>query len=81
MFAPDGSYRLLKVGDSPLPGEVEVSNELRKCIFYGIRPDGRFQFRYTDEDSIKEIFYLSDVSEHERALQALVPSIFVSIRP
>ena len=77
---PTGEYRLVKEGKSN-KGDRIVANELRRCNLDEIRDDGRFQFSYTDKSSDKEIYYRPDLDENEKALQQVIPELYISISP
>ena len=77
---PTGEYRLVKEGKSN-KGDRIVANELRRCNLDEIRDDGRFQFSYTDKSSDKEIYYRPDLEENEKALQQVIPELYISISP
>lgn len=76
-----GRYRLIQSDDMP-PKCREVGNGLRYCILEEIRDDGRFKFSYTDKDKSNiQIYYRDDVDENERAMQEVIPQLYISIRP
>lgn len=77
---PTGEYRLVKERKSN-KGDRIVANELRRCNLDEIRDDGRFQFSYTDKSSDKEIYYRPDLDENEKALQQVIPELYISISP
>lgn len=78
---PNGEYRLIKEGDIK-KGDRIIKNELRCCNLDEIRDDGRFQFSYTDKSSgNKEIYYRPELEEDEKALQKVVPELYISISP
>lgn len=78
---PEGEYRLVKQEDVG-KGDRVIRNELRTCNLDEIREDGRFQFSYTDKPANKkEIYYRPDVDENEKALQTVIPELYISISP
>ena len=78
---PQGEYKLIKEDKVGKEDRV-VSNDLRPCNLDEIREDGRFQFTYTQKaPNKKEIYYRQDMEENERALQKLIPELYISISP
>lgn len=78
---PEGEYRVVKKSDIK-KGDRVISNELKSCNLDEIRDDGYFIFSYTDKPvNKKEIYYRSDVTENEIALQNAIPKLFISITP
>ena len=78
---PEGEYRLVRKGETK-QGDRLIKNELRPCRLDEIRDDGRFQFSYTGKQSgNKEIYYRPDPNENEKALQAVIPELYISISP
>lgn len=78
---PEGEYRLVRKGETK-QGDRLIKNELRPCRLDEIRDDGRFQFSYTGKPSgNKEIYYRPDPNENEKALQAVIPELYISISP
>lgn len=78
---PEGEYRLVREGETK-QGDRLIKNELRPCCLDEIRVDGRFQFSYTGKQSGNiEIYYRPDPTENEKALQAVIPELYISISP
>ncbi|WP_294588040.1 hypothetical protein [uncultured Bacteroides sp.] len=76
-----GEYRLVKRSKVGKRDRV-IGNELRYCTFDEIRDDGRFRFSYTDKTSgCKEMYYRADMEENEKALQKVIPELYISISP
>lgn len=77
----EGEYRLVRKNNIR-QGDCVIGNELRACNLDEIRNDGRFQFSYTDKSKTnKEIYYRSDIEENEKALQKVIPELYISISP
>ena len=78
---PEGKYRTIKKNKVQKSDRV-ISNELRACNLDEIRDDGRFQFSYCKKSSNnKEIYYRQNMDENEKALQQVIPELYISISP
>lgn len=79
--SPQGKYRLVKKTAVEKVDRI-IGNGLRSCTFDEIRDDGRFRFSYTDKPSgSKEIYYREDIEENEKALQKVIPELYISFSP
>lgn len=78
---PDGNYMLVRntaVGQ----GYELVSNGLRPCRLTEVREDGRFSYVYTEKPcNNKEIYYRENPAENEKALQQIIPDLYISFKP
>ncbi|TWV13205.1 hypothetical protein FQ707_05915 [Bacteroidaceae bacterium HV4-6-C5C] len=78
---PGGEFRLVKKGDVR-KGDRSTGDGLKPCQLNEIKDDGRFQYSYTDKPSEnKEIYYRPDLEENEKALQKVIPELYISISP
>jgi len=75
-----GHYQIVK-GASSANSWRGIEGGLRFCRLDEIKDDGRFRFSYTDKRSLKEIYYRKDVVENEKALQIVIPELYISIKP
>lgn len=77
----EGEYRLVKKAEVRKEDRI-LENELRYCTFDEVRDDGRFRFSYTDKPSgRKEIYYRPNIEENEKALQKVIPELYISVSP
>lgn len=80
-YVGEAGYKLIK-RNGQKTGLRMVDSRLRSCLLTEIREDGRFQFQYTDKASgNKQIYYREDPNENEKALQKVIPDLYVSISP
>lgn len=77
----EGEYRLVKKSEITKDDRI-IGNQLRFCNFDEVRDDGRFRFSYTHKSAgRKEIYYRANLEENEKALQKVIPELYISISP
>lgn len=72
-----GEYKVVKT-DNTKPSDKIIDNGLRASLLTEIRPDGRFQFKLSNNKSNIYIYYRENVEENEKAMNAVVPRLFAS---
>ncbi len=75
----EGEY-LLVDREVLAPGTPTLTGELRECRITEMKSDGRFLFEYGAGEN-KQIYYRPDVGANEKALQQVIPELYISISP
>ncbi len=73
----EGTYLFRNSGEHK-EGDSYVDSSLKPCRLE-VRDDGRFRFEYVEDSNFK-IFYRSNPEENERALNAIIPNVFMQIK-
>lgn len=76
----DGTFSLKKKKDV-LHSDKVITNSLIPCVLLEVRSDGRFQFEYTNKETNFSLFHRDDLDEYEKALNVIIPRLFISYHP